>query len=71
MPQCPKCRYRFRVMEDENPADFGCDRCGYGQGPKRYCVYCNDVIDDEFDDSEFNDYCSSECEINAANEENE
>ena len=31
MATCPKCRYKFRTMEDEDPRDFGCARCGYGQ----------------------------------------
>ncbi len=31
MARCPKCRCTFRVMEDEDPRDFGCPRCGYGE----------------------------------------
>ncbi len=34
MARCPKCRCTFRVMEDEDPRDFGCPRCGYGDRPE-------------------------------------
>ncbi len=64
MPQCPRCRYRFRVMEDEDPASFGCDRCGYGQD-RLACAYCTQEVETD----EFDLYCSIECEINASNEE--
>lgn len=29
MATCCKCKHYFRVMEDEDPMDFGCPKCGY------------------------------------------
>ncbi len=29
MALCPRCYKSFRVMEDEDPMDFGCPKCGY------------------------------------------
>ncbi len=29
MALCPRCRKSFSVMDDENPEDFGCPKCGY------------------------------------------
>jgi hypothetical protein len=31
MARCPHCHKHFSVLEDEDPADFGCPRCGFGQ----------------------------------------
>lgn len=41
MARCPKCRHRFQVMEDEDPASFGCPSCGYGE-PCNVCGAPND-----------------------------
>lgn len=35
MATCPKCRHFFRVLADEDPRDFGCPRCGYGEPETR------------------------------------
>jgi hypothetical protein len=37
MPQCPKCRYRFRVMDDEDDGQHSCPSCGYGNDRCDYC----------------------------------
>jgi hypothetical protein len=37
MPQCPKCRYRFRVMDDEDDGQHSCPSCGYGDYRCDYC----------------------------------
>lgn len=31
MATCPKCRYYFQVLEDEDDGQHGCPSCGYGE----------------------------------------
>jgi len=45
MALCPKCKKHFRVMEDEDPRDFGCPYCGYGEPPE--IDYPEDENEDE------------------------
>lgn len=61
MPQCPKCRYRFRVMEDEDDGQHSCPSCGYGDDRCDYCgkLSCRDNAldgDGEPDCVEYQDY---------------
>lgn len=62
MARCPRCQRTFRVLEDEDPADHGCPRCGYTGRPR--CLWCGA----ELETAEYSPYCSSRCEELATQE---
>lgn len=60
MARCPRCARHFKVLEDEDPADHGCPRCGF-TGRKERCLWCGHDIDEDDD----HPYCSRECAVKA------
>ena len=56
MAMCCKCKKHFKVMEDENPEDFGCPYCGFRtHGPAIRCNMCMLLFDSEDNLEEFED----------------
>jgi hypothetical protein len=73
MARCPSCRYSFRVMEDEDPSDFGCPSCGYGDPANRddyTCSWCSKEFNED-DRDDYAPYCGQDCasEADRDNEE--
>lgn len=64
MARCPKCRYSYREMDDEQ-GQHDCPSCGYGPESVERCSWCGVEIGPDLTDADDYPYCSPFCSVRA------